>query len=51
MTVNEAATLLGIKPDSVRQQCRSGKLRATKRGRDWWITLAAVKQYQKENQR
>ena len=51
MTTSEAATVLGLDPHTVRQQCQSGKLRAEKRGRDWWITPDAVKRYEKESKR
>lgn len=45
MTTNEAAAALGIKPVTVRAAIKAGKLRATKRGRDWHITPAAVEAY------
>lgn len=51
MTLTEAAALLGVTPDTLRQQIAKGKLTATKHGRDWWVTDAEVKRYQRENRR
>ncbi len=51
MTLTEAATILGIQADTLRRQIRLGKLRATKRGRDWWVTKSEVERYQRENRR
>ncbi len=45
MTSNEAATALGLDPDTVRGQCENGKLVAEKHGRQWWITPGAVERY------
>lgn len=45
LSTNQAATALGITPDAVRMAIRAGKLDATKRGRDWWITRAEVDRY------
>ena len=45
MTTNEAATLLGLQPVTIRAAIKAGTLRATKRGRDWHITPAAVEAY------
>ena len=36
-------------PDTLRQQIGHGKLKATKRGRDWWVTPAEVKRYAAEH--
>lgn len=46
MTLKEAAALLGVTPATLRQQIANGKLRATKRGRDWWVTKGDVHWYQ-----
>lgn len=46
MTTDEAAARLGIEPVSVRQAIARGTLRATKHGRDYWITEAAVADYE-----
>ena len=51
MTLNEAAAILGLTPDTLRQQVRNGKLRAVKRGRDWWVTRGEVARYGRENRR
>jgi excisionase family DNA binding protein len=42
VTTDEAADLLGISPRAVRHLIKVGTLPAVKRGRDWWITPAAV---------
>lgn len=42
MTVQEAAEYLGISPQRVRQFIKSGRLKATRHGRDWWITTASA---------
>lgn len=51
VTVNEAAELLGLAPVTLRIQIGKGKLRATKRGRDWWITPKEVERYRQEHKR
>jgi excisionase family DNA binding protein len=51
MTLTEAAAILGVTPDTLRQQIANGKLRASKRGRDWWVTAREVERYQRENRR
>ena len=51
MTLNQAAAILGVTAATLRQQIANGKLRATKRGRDWWVTKGEVARYQKENKR
>ena len=45
MTVTEASRRLGLAEGSVRQSIARGRLRATKRGRDWWITESALEAY------
>lgn len=45
MTLKEAAELLGVTPDTLRQRIAAGSLRATKRGRDWWVTAKEVERY------
>ncbi len=49
MTLPEAAALLDVVPATLRQQIANGRLRATKRGRDWWLTRAEVERYQRES--
>jgi excisionase family DNA binding protein len=42
LTVDEAAARLKVQPDTVRRWLRSGKLRASKLGRDWRIPASSV---------
>jgi len=51
MTLREAAQLLGVTPDTLRQQVHAGALRARKSGRDWHVTRAEVERYQREHRR
>lgn len=51
MTLPEAAALLGVTAATLRQQIANGKLRAVKRGRDWWVTRREVERYRKESRR
>jgi excisionase family DNA binding protein len=51
MTLIEAAAILGVTPDTLRQQIAKGKLQATKRGRDHWVTPREVERYAKEHKR
>jgi len=44
VSIQEAATMLGLKPDSVRHMCRKGKLDAKQIGRQWFPKLAAVQE-------
>lgn len=48
MTITEAAEKLGLSHHTVRNQVRAGRLAAEKRGRDYWITPAAVERYRTE---
>jgi excisionase family DNA binding protein len=45
MTTTEAAAALGIDPATVRQAIRTGRLAATRFGRDWQIDPAEVERY------
>jgi excisionase family DNA binding protein len=45
MTTTQAAAILGIHRDVVRQQIIAGRIRATKVGRDWSITPGSVRAY------
>lgn len=49
MTLNEAAVLLGVTPDSLRQQVHNGKLRAKKVGPIWTVTPSEVERYRRES--
>jgi len=51
MTLNEAAAILGVTAHTLKVQAQRGKLRATKRGRDWWVTPAEVERYRREHRR
>lgn len=51
MTLIEAAAILGITPDTLRQQIARGKLKARKVGRDWHVTPSEVKRYRQEHSR
>ena len=51
MTLKEAAALLAMTPDTLRQQIRAGSLHATKHGRDWWVAPAEVERYRVEHRR
>jgi excisionase family DNA binding protein len=51
VTLSEAATLLGLRPDTLRQQIANGSLKARKVGRDWHVTPREVERYRKENRR
>lgn len=51
MTLTEAAALLGVTAATLRQQIARGKLRATKRGRDWWVTAKEVNRYRAQSRR
>jgi excisionase family DNA binding protein len=48
MTLTEAAVALGVTAATLRQQIAAGRLRATKRGRDWWVTRGEVARYRRE---
>ena len=45
ITLREASTKFGLSPDSLRVYVFKNKLKAKKRGRDWWTTAKAVAQY------
>jgi len=51
VTLTEAAAILGVTAATLRQQIANGKLRATKRGRDWWVTRREVERYRTESRR
>jgi excisionase family DNA binding protein len=51
MTLREAADRLGIVPATLRQQIANGKLKASKRGRDWWVTDREVERYRESHKR
>ena len=51
MTLQEAATLLGLSPDTLRWQVRNGRLKARKVGRDWHVTPQEVGRYRRDHLR
>ena len=50
LTTNEAAELLGLKPESVQKYCNRKQIHAIKFGRDWFITPKEIERFRK-NQR
>jgi len=51
VTLIEAAAVLGLTPDTLRQQIANGKLKATKVGRDWQVKPGEVARYQQQHRR
>jgi excisionase family DNA binding protein len=51
MTLNEAAAILGVTPDTLRQQLANGKLRGRKIGPLWTVTRREVERYRRESRR
>ena len=51
MSLAEAADELGLAPSTLRHQIRRGKLKARKRGRDWFVSALEVERYAAENRR
>ena len=51
MTLNEAAAILGVTPDTLRQQLANGKLRGRKIGPIWTVTRREVERYRRESRR
>lgn len=49
MTLAEAAASLGVTAGNLRHQIAHGRLKATRHGRDWWVTPAEVARYQRES--
>ena len=45
ITTGEAAELSGYDIEYIRQMIRSGTIKASKRGRDWWIDRKAFISY------
>lgn len=45
LTTTEAATELGIKPDSVKHLCQRKVLRGERHGRDWLISREELDRY------
>ena len=51
MTLNEAAAILGVTPDTLRLQLANGKLRGRKIGPLWTVTRREVERYRRESRR
>jgi excisionase family DNA binding protein len=49
MTLREAAAILGLSPETLRSQIRNGRVSASRRGRDWWMTPGSVERYRQEH--
>jgi excisionase family DNA binding protein len=47
LTLPQAARLAGLSPITLRVQIRNGRLRATKLGRDWFVTQEELRDYLK----
>lgn len=45
MTLTEAAEILGVTPDTLRQQIHAGALKARKIGPVWTVTPTEVERY------
>ena len=45
LTTQEAADILGVTVRTVRRAIKRGQLKATKRGRDWFIEAESLKNY------
>lgn len=51
LTLKEAAELLGLHPDTLRQQANAGVFKARKLGRDWIASPLEVERYAREHRR
>ncbi len=51
LTLKEAAALLDVTPDNLRQSIARGTFKATKLGRDWIVEPAEVEKYRTEHRR
>lgn len=47
-TAAEAASELDLHPGTVRRQIANGRIRATKRGRDLWVTQTEIDRYRRD---
>jgi excisionase family DNA binding protein len=45
VTLNEASDQLGVDAATLRHQIRNGRLRATKVGRDWSVSVEEIHRY------
>lgn len=51
VTLIEAAAILGTSTANLRGAIARGAMKATKHGRDWWVSQAEVERYGRENRR
>jgi len=51
VTLIEAGALLGVTSANLRGAIKRGALKATKRGRDWFVTAAEVERYRVNHRR
>lgn len=51
LTLSEAAEILEMHPDTLRQQAGKGVLRARKVGRDWLVSPVEVERYGRVHRR
>lgn len=51
MTLVQASTILGVTPDTLRQQVHRGRLVAVKVGRDWFVTPREVARYDQQRKK
>ncbi len=51
LTLKEAAAIIGTSPDNLRQGIARGSLKATKRGRDWFVEPEEAARYRADNAR
>ena len=47
-TTTEAASILGVKRDTVKQYIRRGLIPAAKRGRDWFISSVELEKFKRK---
>lgn len=51
VTLKVAADYLGVTPDNLRGAIKRGALKGYKQGRDWFVGMAEVERYRRENRR
>lgn len=47
MTTIEAAARLGVSTARIRRLILDGRIKAVKRGREWWVTEGAVRGFER----
>ena len=48
LTLTDAAQRLSLTPDTLRQQIRNGSLKASKLGRDWFVSPSEIERYRQD---